>query len=160
MSVRVVVRCRAITQNGRQCQRRTGKTDLCYQHLEKEYHVKVRPSQIPNAGMGLYTTIARRPGQNIAPYSGQVIVNPRDDEGSPYALQVKKHPPTLIDAERTNTGAGRYSNNCRRGQCTNNSGLSYNARRQEANVKARRNILPGKEIYTAYGHGYWRDHEE
>jgi hypothetical protein len=156
MSVRVVVQCKAHTRDGRRCQRRTGKTDLCYQHLDKEYHVRVKPSQIPRSGMGLYTTVPRRRGQVISPYTGDILVNPRDNQLSPYALQVKKHPPTFIDAKRTNTGSGRYANNCRHGQCTNNAHLRPGGGALTANVKASRNIPAGREVLASYGNQYWR----
>jgi hypothetical protein len=155
MSVRQVQRCDAINANGRRCGRRTGKTNLCYQHLQRDYSVKIKPSGIPGAGMGLFTTVRRNRGSNIAPYTGDLIVGD-DDYGGPYVLQVKRNPPTFIDARRSNSGAGRYSNSCRRGQCVNNASLSYSTNTRRASIKANRTILPGREVYTSYGRDYWR----
>lgn len=155
MSVREVVRCSGTTGRGTRCARRTARTSYCYQHLEKQEHLKIKKSGIPNAGLGLFTTVKRKPGDKVAPYTGKIVITHDPDYGNPYALQVKKHPPTFVDASVSTAGAGRFSNNCRNGQCRNNAALSYNANQRKASVKAKQVIMPGKEVYTAYGRGYW-----
>ena len=157
MSIRQVVRCVAHTKSGKQCSRRTAKTELCYQHLDSKYHLKIKASHIKAAGQGLYTTIARKKDSNLAPYSGAHVQTQDKDFGGDYVLQIRKHPPTFIDARESTAGAGRFSNNARRshGQGSNNAKLSYNTNNKRASIKATVNIAKGKEIFTAYGNSYW-----
>lgn len=158
-SIRKVVQCVGHNKSGHRCQRKTAKTDLCYQHLEAKYHVQIKRSHIRAAGMGLYSTVARKRGENFAPYSGVKVVTQDPDFGGDYVLQIKKNPPTFIDARATSSGAGRYSNNARQGQGTNNAKLSYNTGKGEANLKATKNVPKGSEIFTAYGNTYWNRKE-
>jgi hypothetical protein len=92
--------------------------------LKKEKHLRIRVSDIPRAGLGLFTTVDRKAGEKLAPYTGDVVQTDDPNWGDNYALQIKKHPPTFISARRTNTGEGRYANDKRRGQ--NNAKLVYN----------------------------------
>ena len=124
-SVRKVVQCSGRTRAGKRCARRTAKTPLCYQHLNSEYHVKIKPSHIKAAGLGLYTTIARKKGDNVVPYSGAQVQSNNPDYGGDYVLQIKRHPPTFINASATTSGAGRYSNNARRSE---DEGIRNNAK--------------------------------
>lgn len=134
----------------------TSKTKKCWQHLEKEDHLRIKKSSIPRAGDGLYTTVRRKKGERITTYDGQVVVNPPADWGGAYVLQLKKHPPTFVDAKRTDSAPGRYSNNCRRGQCVNNAHMRPTLQRGvQGSIKATRPIAAGKEVYTAYGRSYW-----
>ena len=157
MSVRQVVRCEGVNQSGARCSRRAARTSLCFQHLEAKYHVQIKDSHIKPAGKGLYTTIARKKGENFAPYSGQRVVSHDPRFGGDYVLQVKKYPPTFIDARMSSSGAGRYSNNARAGEGVNNAKLSLNAAKAEANLKATKNVPKGAEIFTAYGNTYWQN---
>ncbi len=156
MSIIDSTRCVGSKRDGGRCARITRRTNLCYQHLQMQSHLAIKKSNIPAAGFGLFTTIHRKKGENVAPYSGKVVVSHDPDYGGPYALQIKKHPPTFIDASHSTSGAGRFCNNCQRGQCTNNTGLSINNNTKQASVRANRNIPAGKEIYTAYGRDYWK----
>ena len=162
-STRSVVQCVGHTRTGARCKRRTARTHLCYAHLEKEQHLRIKPSNIPGAGMGLYTTVARRAHRMVAPYSGEYVTKPRDNYGGDYVVSLNSPPDAppykYVDARKTTDGAGRFSNNARRrDHRTNNSHLTPHPNSREAKVVASRNIPAGTEILTRYGNDYWRQH--
>jgi hypothetical protein len=129
---------------------------MCWQHLRQKEKLRITDSQIPGAGLGLFTEKPLVRGQNITRYSGRVVVNADPNYGNAYALQIKKHPPTFIDARRTNEpGLGRWAN-ANRGRGGNNAQLVYNTRKREANVRATKAIPAKAEITVPYGASYWR----
>lgn len=161
MSIRKVQQCTGICKTGRRCRRRTAKTNECYFHLEKDQHLKIKQSQIPNAGMGLYTTIRRPAHRLVAPYTGRQITRPANDYRSHYAIQLTPNgrgpPYKYVDANYTTDGAGRFANNAkRRDHFTNNSHLAPDpVNRGMAKVTSIRAIPAGREIFAMYGRDYW-----
>jgi hypothetical protein len=76
------------------------------------------------------------------------------DYGNPYVLQIKKDPPTFIDAIKTNEkGLGRWANSAKSGK-RNNSKLVLHMRK--AYLKSTKLIPKNTEITTAYGPTYWK----
>ena len=157
-SIVVPQQCSARTR-GHRCKHRTLRGTLCYQHLIKLKQLRIKKSTLPGAGFGLFGTKPFHRGEKVAPYSGDVVVSNDPEFGDDYTLQIKRSPPTFITARRTNTGEGRYANARNRGlgQGYNNAQLIFDARAQEANVKATKTIPTGTEITVAYGAQYWRD---
>ena len=49
------MRCTSQTQNGKRCKNRTRKSHKCWIHLGKEDNLRIKPSTIPNAGLGLFS---------------------------------------------------------------------------------------------------------
>lgn len=165
MSIRNVVRCEGHKKDGTRCRRRTSKTNLCYQHLASEEHLKIKKSNIPNAGFGLFATQRIPAHTKAADYTGRIVENIGDYD-APYALQVRQDPPMFIDANRTTDAAGRYSNDITgrannrmpRGRGRNNAKLSAWWGRggvPHASVKTTRPVPAGHEIYVRYGNQYW-----
>jgi hypothetical protein len=152
-------RCEAIGRNGQRCKHITLRGRLCWQHLKQKEQLRITNSTIPGANLGLFTTKPLVRGEDITRYTGRVVVNADPNYGNAYALQIKKHPPTFIDARRTNEpGLGRWANaNLGRGR-TNNAQLVYNTRKREANVRATKAIPAKAEITVPYGASYWRHH--
>ena len=137
---------------------------MCSQHLKSKLGLEVKDSRIPNAGEGLFTTIDRRKGEDICTYSGDVILEiDTDDEdyvpySGAYVVQVKKG--VLIDAAKTNS-EGRYINAARNAivdgkKLHNNVQMVYNARKRVVNIRAKKKIKAGSELYMGYGTGYWK----
>ena len=91
--------------------------------------MKLKPSHIPDAQLGLFATRAFRRQDTIVPYTGDISTMPIE---GPYVLQVNKT--HFINAKKTSTSAGRYANDCRARnkkdrQCQgNNAKLSYDYR--------------------------------
>jgi len=157
-SVRKSQQCVGHAKTGVRCQRRTAKTPYCWTHLLKEQHLRIKPSQIPQAGMGLYTTIKRPANRMIAPYTGRSIVRSNDTYRGDYVVQLNDSSPfRYVDANFTTDGAGRFSNNARRrDHFTNNSHLSLDRQHpNQVKVVASRPIPAGKEVFTKYGADYW-----
>ena len=157
-SIRRSQQCTGHTKTGARCKRRTARTSLCWTHLLKEQHLRIKPSQIPGAGMGLYTTIRRPPHRMIAPYTGRPITRPENTYIGDYVIQLNNAPPyKYVDANHTTDAAGRYANNARRrDHFTNNSHLSPDpAHPHQAKVVASRPIPAGREVFARYGDGYW-----
>jgi hypothetical protein len=169
-------RCHAIGKNGQRCSKKTLRGIYCFIHHRSLEHIKIAPSTIPNAGLGLFAVaptkippadgIEFHRGDKIVPYNGDVIVVNRNDEadaGDNYALQIKQHPLTLISARRTNTGSGRYANAKRGGAAFNNAQLRFNNRAmsnvplkdKEGYLEATKDIKPGDEITVVYGRSFW-----
>jgi hypothetical protein len=154
-------RCHFVCPTGRRCKRKSLRGPYCFQHLAKEKQLRIKTSGIPNAGLGLFTTVARERGDLIAPYGdGQIVVSHDPSYGGSYVLQIKKNPPSYINAQRTNAGEGRYSNSNRGGR--NNAQLLYNSRtrlgaERKAEVRATRSIPAGAEVTVPYGPQYWRE---
>ena len=160
-SIRTVQQCIGHTKTGARCKRRTAKTPYCYTHLEKEQHLKIKPSQIPGAGLGLYTTVNRPARRMVAPYTGRQITRPANTYTGHYVIQLNEPPQAppykYVDANRTTDGAGRFANNARRqDHFTNNSRLRPDYQHPgQAKVVSLRPIPAGREVFTSYGNAYW-----
>lgn len=150
-------RCHAIARNGNRCKHKTLRGVYCHQHLDQLEHLRVKNSSLPGAKLGLFPTKQFNRGENITPYTGDIVINADPDFGDDYALQIKKQPPTFISARRTNTAVGRFANARKAGQGRNNAQLVYNSHTRQANVRATKKIDAGTEITVAYGAEYWRN---
>lgn len=162
MSVRAVDRCEGRTGAGLRCKRRVANTEFCYQHLEKTKGLKVKDSQIPDGGKGLYATKNFAEGAVITPYGGRLVHSRDPDYGGDYVLQLSAR--KFLNAEKTNSGAGRFANDCqpaniRAGHCAgNNAHFAHDPRNSNnGNVTATTNIRKGQEVFAKYSDGYWRD---
>jgi hypothetical protein len=75
-------RCSADTNGGRQCAQRTAVAHLCWNHLQRDMGVRVRPSSVQGAGPGLFAAwhdgLAQ--GHRI-PYTGDEIALGNDATG-------------------------------------------------------------------------------
>jgi hypothetical protein len=151
--ITVAVRCSAHTKAGTRCKNDTLRSTLCWVHLKSKDHLRIKKSAIEKTGFGLYTTIPLVRGQNICEYGGAIVVDPPGNWVSHYALQIKKHPLTFIDAKKTNTAPGRYANS---GGRLNDAQLIFDRRNQIAHVRATKRIPVGGEIFVPYGRSYGR----
>ena len=161
MSTKRTDRCEATTKAGTRCKNRTARSELCWIHLKANYHLRIKKSKIPNTNLGLYTTAPLRAGTRL-PYEGQIVTNLPENVQFPYALQIRKHPPTYINPTFTNSGFGQYANDCRRanqnaGHCPGNNGKLMPSSGLAASIKLTRNVGKDKEIYVGYGTDYWRN---
>ena len=161
MSVRECARCSFIKDNEEQCKLRSCVSgSLCWIHTRRQYHLRVKPSTIPNAGRGLFAATADfRKGQQIVPYSGDVLTRAQYEQRYPnddgeYVFKVNNN--RYIDARSTQSAVGRYANRC------TGTGLPCNARitgAQHPNLKATRLIHDGDEILVPYG-GSFIQHQQ
>lgn len=162
----VRTRCAGISANGRQCKNNTLRGEYCFVHL-KARSLRIKESTLPGAGFGLFAIKPKKPkpddpphvfvrGENIAPYSGDIVGEEAVEDGDQYLLQTRQDPARYISARRSNTGAGRYANARHRGQGSNNAQLVYDRVGRKAHLRAIKTINPEQEITAAYGGAYWR----
>jgi uncharacterized protein len=126
-------------------------------YLEK--WLRVKKSQIPKSGKGLFTTCAIRKGQRIVEYKGR-LHKWKDikyqDASNGYLLYMTSQ--AVIDA-RASKSFGRYANDAaglsRVDGLKNNAEYLYEGKR--CYIEAKRFIAAGEEIFVAYGREYWSD---
>lgn len=162
-TVRDCVRCSALTVRGIRCKRNTCKyTKYCFQHAWKKEGVKIKKSKIPGAGDGLFAAKDFKAGETVADYGGEIInAAEHNRRNGNYSLQISRN--KFIDGRSTQSGLGRWVNDCRAvtrrgGHCRrNNAKLQVHARSRRGRVRATRRIRAGQEIYAGYGRAYWSD---
>lgn len=124
--------------------------------------LKVKKSQLPNAGKGLFTTHAIKKGEVVCEYEGEHLTWKECEErnqalpgkGAYYFYINSKN---CVDAQYTLWAIGRYANDA--------AGLSrvkglrnnckYDIKKGIPYIVATRNIKAGEEIFVAYGKDYW-----
>lgn len=157
----VRARCNSKTKTGAQCKKYTLKGPKCWLHAVRELNLRVKKSGIPNAGMGLFA--GPKPfqkNQKIDRYVGKHLLDSGqvDRSKSAYILQLSKD--EWIDAGRTNSCFARYANAPKGTKKLANAKLRGYHQKHEGTLKASIKILPGREILTAYGKGYWEQDAE
>ena len=114
----------------------------------------IRPSTIPNAGLGLFTLQEFKSGDLIVPYKGEILTRAQMDERygnglATYALQINKN--TYIDSACAR-GTASFINTFPR---HNNARFSVHSGRAGhppgASVRATKKIPAGSEIFVDYG---------
>ena len=158
MSTVQCVRCKFIRGNGQRCKRNTCvRKDYCWQHLRAKLGVDVRPSTLPNAGMGLFAQKNFPKDSKVASYSGQ-IVPASQAKNSQYAVAWSRG--KVVNAKSTQNSVGRYANTCRgadkkKKTCKgNNVIMKRDFRRKHISLKATKKIRRGDEIFNTYGSSF------
>jgi len=128
------------------------------------HSVKIAPSNIVGGGWGLFTLIPRKNKDLIVPYEG-VLLDFEDmerkfakGESNANAYIVAISQDLWMDATDSTQGIGRFANTSRKtdvGRGNNNARFSVYG--QRVNIRAKRNINAGSEIYVSYGRGYRLD---
>ena len=149
-------RCTAKTKRGDACRQRTAKGQFCWCHLSTERGLRIKPSSVAGAGLGLFASKAL-PAHHTIDYTGDRVPLAGDADGGVYFLQTKAN--EAIDAARTNAGEGRWVNDPRGTAQTANAEFSLYTPpggQRRAGLRTTRPILKGEEILVKYGAGYWR----
>lgn len=120
-------------------------------------HLEVKPSIIPKAGKGLFTTQPVKKGTRIVEYKGKITTwkEAKQDPGdNAYIFYVNRN--HVIDAKRSKAKA-RYANDA--SGLSRVKGITNNSRYIEDGVKvfieAKEDIPAGSEILVGYGKEYW-----
>jgi hypothetical protein len=149
------------------CEHLTELGNLCEQHAHDLLGVRVAESDIEGAGLGLFTTRARKRGEWICTYLGRVLTN-ADYFAAPdwYSVQLSRG--RVLSASWSTDGFARYANNA---QSTygNNCLLMTEAQRGREWAQPRfrgsgvrvgliagRAIEAEAELCVSYGNNYWR----
>jgi len=96
-----------------QCKQLTRYGAYCWAHLAREERLRIKASQIPGAGKGLYALEPIRRGERVCWYTGDIIrIDPNDEDqdhiGGAYYLELSQR--VGIDAARIDTAPGRFVN--------------------------------------------------
>lgn len=125
--------------------------------LEKKLVVK--KSSLPNAGKGLFTTVAIPKGKRIVEYKGTRTTwkEVEDDDGkNGYIFYITRN--NVIDALPHKEALGRYANDARGMSkidgIRNNS--EYIIDKGRCYIDSMRDIPAGSEILVSYSADYWR----
>ena len=182
-------RCTGTKRDHHQCTRRTlwlntsEDCDLeakCWQHLEKENHLKVKQSNIPGAGKGLFVTQDMPAGTVVDQYSGERIdcQDAHDPNyNDPYIIEDDQGNVCITARDPLKSSVSRYANdpwgpdqNQRRhpnqrirhpnvrpsGQIDGNCGnTGEDGELLAEDFVLTRNVHAGDELYFNYGNDYW-----
>lgn len=125
--------------------------------LEKQ--LKVKKSQLPNAGMGLYTTKSIPKGTKIVEYKGRRSKwkDVKDEDGkNGYIFYINRN--NVINALPVKSALARYANDARgfvriKGVLNN---ADYVVDGLKAYIESKKEIPAGAEIFVDYGKDYWK----
>jgi hypothetical protein len=129
--------------------------DLYNLETNEEDYLYIKPSQIPNAGLGLYTAIKLFKGDIIAQFHGEVLNKQEFKKRS--ALQEDHYFMNLpnghtLDCRHT-AGYAKMANDCMNSQFKQNAIITIN--NNQVVLVANRTINMHNEIFTSYGKKYW-----
>ncbi len=123
-----------------------------------ENKVRVKKSELPGAGKGLFARSFIPKGSRIVEYTGEITTWKEVDheEGTNgYIYYVKRN--HVIDASRTPEALARYANDAR--GIVRVKGMTNNAEYTEEGLKvyitSTKDIPAGAEILVDYGKEYW-----
>lgn len=148
------------------CMEQTQRTQYCSIHLEQLFHVEIKQSTLPDAGLGLFTTIELPRHSRVVQYQGQRIDLRHDhvastQMGGDYLLNYAPH--RFIDAEcKFNGGPGRYCNDCTPNNCHmkhaagNNCKFQYDKLNDQVWLITTKHVTANEELFVSYGTTqYW-----
>jgi SET domain-containing protein len=119
----------------------------------------INKSQIPGAGMGLFTTRPIAKGEIIVEYKGKITTwkefSKQPDERNGYVFYIfSTH---VIDAWGSKKSLARYANDARgiaRVKGLNNNS-EYHVYKRRCFIRAVKDIPAGAEVLVDYGKEYW-----
>ena len=168
-------RCSAVsTSTNKRCKKQVviGQP-FCWVHLQQNQNLRIKQSNIPNAGLGLFavrknapaTAVIFHPHQKITDYSGELInhaeLNKRyGDFTAPYAIQVRHTVPYFYEDAACKRGAGAIANHSNTNAnaeliTTYDPHLRHDIALLEATTPIRNN----EEILVDYGDEYLFDED-
>jgi hypothetical protein len=155
-SIRKAQQCVSNTKKDVRCRKRTAHTGKCWIHLANQNNLRIKPSNIPAAGKGLFTW--KKPilrGKLISKYTGRKLSKKEVDQKygnsvAKYAICNKRG--RCVDSTYTTDAAARFVNDSRGTSFQNNAKINGN---QVFKLKATKKIPANNEIFTSYGREYW-----
>ena len=146
---------------------KTPKTKAYYQQtntieaLESDY-LYIKPSQIENAGNGLYTAIDIYKNETISLFKGKIITNKEAKK------RVKQHKDNYFINLLDGSIMDSMDVDCFAKYANDAEGISNNSFKNNAKItldddenvciKAIKAITSGQEIFCSYGKPYWKKH--
>jgi uncharacterized protein len=155
------VRCHTKTKRGKRCKKRTTiYPHHCWRHTIEKVGMYLKPSTIPGAGLGLFTTHDIPTDTPVTNYIGERLsAQEYEERDNGYGLV--GHDGVVVDASSTQSCIARYANDCRAinierdGLNGNNS--HFDCVGGELWIVSTKHIKANEEIFVDYGLGYWGD---
>jgi SET domain-containing protein len=149
---------------------KTGKKPPCFKHhsdssthsidAKEADYLYIKESQIPNAGIGLYTAIPIHKDEIISVFRGKILSDneaKRRSTNGKDAYFINMPDGTIMDSFTVRCFA-KYANDAEGlvlSSFKNNSKITINDDGKVCIVATRR-ISVGSEIFCGYGSGYWK----
>ncbi len=140
---------------------KTNHTEDKIEAIESDY-LYINPSQIPNAGSGLFTAIAIYKGENVAVFKGKILTNVQAIERGKVGKDkyfILLLDGTIMDCMHVKCFA-KYANDAK-GSTTslykNNTKITLDDNNNVC-IAAIRNIKANEELFCSYGKEYWKKH--
>lgn len=151
------IRCKDLKDNGQRCKRQTVMgSSYCYSHLLYKHKLRIKASNIADAGLGLFAldpftnakVVVFNCGDTIIKYSGEIIdeeelIERYDDKTPPYAIGISRD--RYEDGAKVR-GVGALANTF-----PNHQNATISVYQGFASLKATKTIYNGDEIYLSYG---------
>ena len=159
--------CQAITKNGTRCKLHTCRTlKYCWIHLKSIDGLQIKTSEVPDAGLGLFSTKKRPYSKNKADptitYYSSDRISDNPNERSDYILEVSDN--QYLDSENPNNFVGRYINSFKNHptkskrkanvRFTQGTRIFKKDDRYVVPIKQKAKIDKGDELYINYGSDY------
>lgn len=163
--------CTANSKGGQRCKNRVCfGFPTCWIHTKRDLGLRLKPSTIPGAGRGLFTTRLIQKDSWICPYNGEIITKPcgelryPGDDVAPYAVSsrggteiadsacqrsIASMANALFKADGTTYAMSRHN-------CALSDNPDDNDRVWLASTK---NIQAGSELFCWYGNEYTLEHD-
>jgi hypothetical protein len=153
--IRKSQQCVSNTLKEQRCRKRTAHTQKCWIHLAKQNNLRIKPSNIPNAGKGLFAWKKSIPRARLFPSirveNKQKRISSKIRRRTARAICNKRG--RCVDSTYTTDAAARFVNDSKGTSFQNNSKIKGN---QIFRLKATRTIPANNEIFTSYGREYWQ----
>lgn len=156
------IRCTYVNPTtGTECHRHTRTNNqYCASHLKKVLGLRVGPSMIPNAGLGLFATRQFPPKKKIVEYTGRIISVKEANKlpnSNAYLAQLGQR---VIDGEDPlQSSVARYANDPRKSGMKANVKFTANYAKKTMWLESVKVIKAGDEILLPYGDDYWKESE-
>lgn len=158
-TIKDVQQCSGTTKSKERCKKRTTTDHKCWIHASKEDGVRVKKSNIPQAGKGLFAEKDFKKEEKVTDYCGERLTKQQldqrydEDETAQYAVQMGNN--YFIDARKSTDCFGRYINSPLRTKFKGNVRFATRPGQSgKVSIKATRNIKKGSELYLPYGRAY------
>ncbi len=131
-------------------------------HAPESDYLYTATSQLPNAGMGLFTAVPIYKDEMIAVFTGEIVSNDeaksRADSGQDlYFINLPDQ--TIMDSMHAKCFA-KFANDASpntSSDLTNNTKIAIDDKGQVGLI-ATRNIATHEELFCSYGKRYWKKH--
>ncbi len=118
-----------------------------------KFLLEIKESQVPNAGLGLFTKQKIRKNQLIGTYGGTLIKVKKEEYDPDYSIEINSR--YVIDGSKYPRPFTSIINDAINSSFTNNCEFIIDVEKKQAELRATRTIKEGEELFIDYGEEYW-----